>query len=164
MESVLFYMFSALAIGLITLMIFHPNPIASAMCLVGAFFGLAGLYVMLNATFVAVLQILVYAGAVMVLFMFVIMLLKLKKEDLAADRFTFKKIFYVIVGLVFLGFLIVSLLSVPAIPFKALPEAFGQAQSVGRLMFTTYLIPFELISILILIAILGVVLLGKRKA
>lgn len=147
---------------MVLLMIFQTNPIASAIYLVFAFFGLAGLYVLLSAPFVAVLQILVYVGAIMVLFIFVLMLLNLKKEELIYDQVTGKKIGVVLLGLFFLGFMVFHFVSIPVLPFANVAVSFGEPKGVGQLLFTHYLIPFELTSILLLVGIIGAVVLGKK--
>ncbi len=148
---------------MVLLMIFQTNPIASAVYLVFGFFGLAGIYVLLSAPFVAVLQVLVYVGAIMVLFIFVLMLLNLKKEDLIYDKVTWKKIGVVLLGLFFLGFLSYYFISIPdLLPFTPVAENFGEPKAVGQYLFTNYLIPFELTSILLLVGIIGAVVLGKK--
>ena len=163
MESLLFYIFGGLTVLSIILMIFQANPVASALFLVFALFCLSALYVILSAPFIAILQVLVYAGAIMVLFIFVIMLLKLKTADLIEDRPSWGMAGIVILGLASVGFMVFYLLQVPANTFQPVSAGFGEAEGVGRIMFTKYLIPFELTSILLLISIVGVVLLGKKE-
>jgi len=162
-------LFLALAGGAITstiLVIAPPtgrNPLYAALMLVVSFFFMAGLYVMLLAHLMAVLQVLVYAGAIMVLFMFVIMLLNLSDEELGKDRWTVGKS----VGAAALGFIAVKvglILSVSADKFEKsgiYPE-FGTTDSVGDLLFRQFLFPFEMTSILLLIAVIGAVVLAKR--
>src|SRR3990167_10457734 len=161
-EVIFFYIFSTIAVGMVMLMIFQTNPVASALYLVFAFFGLAGLYVMLSAPFVAVLQVLVYAGAIMVLFIFVIMLLNIRKEELVYDKVTGRKIAVILLALFFAGFLILNFVKIPVVPFAPVEEGFGEVAPVGRLLFLKYLIPFELTSILLLVAIVGALVLGKK--
>lgn len=162
-EAIFFYAFSILTVVMVIFMIFQTNPVASVVYLVFAFFGLAGLYVLLQAPFVAVLQILVYAGAIMVLFIFVIMLLNLRKDDLYYDRITLKKIGVGVLALLFAGFLTLYFLKVPVSSFYELPQEFGSPQAVGRLLFLTYLVPFELTSILLLVAVVGAVMLARKE-
>lgn len=162
MSPLFFYIVGGLTVLSIILMIFQSNPVASALFLVFALFCLSALYVGLDAPFIAILQVLVYAGAIMVLFIFVIMLLKLKPADLIEDRPSWSMAGIVILGFASVGFMAFYLLQVPANTFQPVPAGFGEAEGVGRLMFTKYLIPFELTSILLLIAIVGVVLLGKK--
>lgn len=163
MEAALFYIFGALSVAMVIVMIVKTNPVASALCLVVAFFGLSGLYILLEAPFVAVLQILVYAGAIMVLFIFVIMFLNLTPEELKEDRVTRPRLLAgLVVFLTTLG-LAVKYLDWQSLSFQAAPEGFGEASGVGRLMFTGYLVPFEVVSILLLVAIVGVFVLGRRE-
>lgn len=162
-ESLAFYFFSGLSVASVILLIFQKNPVASALFLVLSFFGLAGLYVLLSATFVAALQILVYAGAIMVLFVFVIMLLRLKDEDLKEVKLTGTRITALILGTLFLGFLGVKVFKSPLLESPVLAENFGQAKEVGKILFTDYLIPFELISITLIVAIIGVIMLAKKE-
>ncbi|MDO8519758.1 MAG: NADH-quinone oxidoreductase subunit J [Deltaproteobacteria bacterium] len=162
MEPLLFYFFGGLTVLAIVFMIFQANPVASALFLVFALFCLSALYVILSAPFIAILQVLVYAGAIMVLFIFVIMLLKLTPADLVEDRPSWGMGWIVLLGIGSVAFMAYYLLQIPANPFQPAPPHFGEAEGVGRLMFTKYLIPFELTSLLLLIAIVGVVLLGKK--
>lgn len=161
-SPIFFYIFGGLAILMVLLMILHKNPVASALFLVVALFGLSALYVLLNAPFIAVLQVLVYAGAIMVLFVFVIMLLKLREEDLVEDAISWKKLGFVFLGVGFVGILATRFLDMKALLFKEVPINFGAPHPVGELIFTKYLIPFELTSILLLVAIVGAVMLGKK--
>lgn len=162
-ESILFYFFASLALIGVVCLIMQSNPVASAICLILCFFGLSGLYVLLSATFIAILQLLVYAGAIMVLFVFVIMLLDLRKDDLVEDRVSLSLMVtaLIIFGLC-AGFVIRTLPFSPE-AFGEIPADFGQATTVGSLMFQQYLVPFELTSILLLVAMIGAVFLGKRK-
>jgi len=114
---------------------------------------------------VAILQVLVYAGAVMVLFIFVIMLLDLREEDLKSDELSWASRGFVLVVGGILSFLVYQLFTknVPAMPFQPVSADFGEAAQVGRLMFTKYLVPFELTSILLLVAMIGVLILSKRE-
>lgn len=148
---------------MVILMIFQKNPISSAVCLIGSFFSLAALYAMLDAHFVAVLQILVYAGAIMVLFIFVIMLLNLQKGELTIDKLNLPRMSVFIIGGGLFVFLSFMFRKIPSVPFKQVPENFGTAQSVGKIMFSEYVIPFEVIGILLLVGIVGAVLMGRRE-
>lgn len=163
MEAIFFYSFAALAIGMVLLMIFQENPVASAVCLVTSFFGLAGLYALLQAHFIAVLQILVYAGAIMVLFIFVIMLLNLRDEDIGIERLTPVKIAAIVIGLFSAGFFAYLFLKIPKVSFNQVSADFGTAKPLGQLMFSDYIIPFELIGLLLLVGIVGAILLGRRE-
>lgn len=163
-EAFFFYAFAGTAILMTLLVILLNNPVASALSLVMAFFCLSGLYILLEAPFVAVMQILVYAGAIMVLFVFVIMLLKLRPEDLLQDKVTWGKAGVVLIGVPFAGFLISKFLTLPVEAFRTIPDNFGAPKEVGKLLFTKYLIPFELVSVLLLVAIIGVIVLAGRDS
>lgn len=163
MSPLFFYLFGGLSVGMVLLMVFQTNPIASAMCLVAALFGLAGVYILLAAPFVGMLQVLVYAGAIMVLFIFVIMLLKLERSDLESDQVNLKKVLMGVGALVLAFFLSAQVTVFSAKPFGDPGADFGAPKAVGDLLFQKYLVPFELISFLILASILGVVLLASRK-
>jgi NADH-quinone oxidoreductase subunit J len=161
--DLLFYIFAALTLSGATLVIANPfsrSPVTSAMFLVLTLVSLSGLFVLLHAFFLAAVQILVYAGAVMVLFLFVIMLLDLPGEE--KRRVSRSATF---VGVLAVGGLaavlitsVSSSLSAPRNP--ATLEA--SAAEIGRQLFTQYLLPFELLSVLLLAAMVGVILLSKK--
>jgi len=165
MQDLLFYVFAALTLGCGFLVVANPfsrNPVTSAMFLVLAIASLAGLFVLLHAFFLAAVQVLVYAGAVIVLFLFVIMLLDLKEEQRRKI-----KMFSLITGVisvvaVFAIFVDVILRSdLSRRPSVATVE--GGTLDLGNLLFTQYLLPFEIVSILLLVAMVGVILLSKRE-
>ena len=157
----LFWVFAALALLCGALVILSRNPVASAMFLVLTIASLAGLFVLLNAFFLAAIQILVYAGAVMVLFLFVIMLLDLKVEQRRKI-----KAFGLIGGLVSVGAIIAiflkTLFSTKPGAGLAAPTAVGDTTQLGKLLFSEYLLPFEIVSVLLLVAMVGVILLSKK--
>ncbi len=146
------------------------NPVHSALFMVVVFFMMAALFVMLRAEFLAAAQILVYAGAIMVLFLFVIMLLRLQPEELRnTGRQGYQRFFGVILGVV----LVIQIaLTVKGGLFKGImgsftPEAVkgfgGNTEAVAAVMFTDYLFPFELTSAILLMAIVGAVVLTKKE-
>ena len=163
MEDILFYIFSFLTLVCGFLVIANPfsrNPVTSAMFLVLTIVSLAGLFVLLHAFVLAAVQVLVYAGAVMVLFLFVIMLLDIKAEEQRRIKLLG------VVGGVFsaaaiLGIFLWSFLNSPVEVMES-PSLEGGTVALGRLLFTQYLLPFEIISVLLLVAIVGVVLLSKK--
>jgi NADH-quinone oxidoreductase subunit J len=164
MESLLFYVFSGLAVVCALLVVANPfsrNPVTSAMFLVLAIGSLAGLFVLLHAFFLAAVQVLVYAGAVMVLFLFVIMLLNLKDEQARPLPKA-----ALVVALLVAGALLTLLLRIfdQAAPMAALPgaEVEGGTRELGSLLFKQYLLPFEAVSVLLLVGMVGVVLLSRR--
>lgn len=163
LPDILFYVFAALTLLCGVLVIANPfsrNPVTSAMFLVLTIISMAGLFVLLHAFFLAAVQIIVYAGAVMVLFLFVIMLLDLKEE---ARRKV--KIYGLVGGLVSAGAIALiflgSLKSLP--PAGAAPTTEGDTNALGMLLYTNYTLPFEVVSVLLLVAMVGVILLSKKK-
>jgi NADH-quinone oxidoreductase subunit J len=159
MHDQLFWFFSIAMLLSGVLVVLGRNPIASALFLVLAMVFMAGLFVLLEAYFLAIIQILVYAGAVIVLFLFVIMLLDLKVENVRQ----FKR-FGVVGALVVTGALAWKLASVAmTIPAANAPAVPGTTEAMGKLLFTQYLLPFEVTSVLLLIAMVGVVLLSRKE-
>jgi len=163
MEPYTFYTLSTITVLAILFMIFQRNPISSAVFLVLSFFSLAGLYAALSAHFVAVLQILVYAGAIMVLFIFVIMLLNLRSEELTNDKINWPRFSILAVALGLFGFLAYHFNKIPKVSFPKVDSYFGTAEEIGEIIFSKYVIPFELIGLLLLVGIVGAVLLGRQE-
>src|SRR5689334_22083065 len=166
MQDALFYFFAAPTLICALMVIGNPfsrNPVTSAMFLVLTIASLAGLFVLLHAFFLAAVQVLVYAGAVMVLFLFVIMLLDLKAEEREKVKGITLAAGLVAVGAI-LAIFLVSLLpqNSPLNPDKA-PNLEGGTIELVKLLFTQYLLPFEIVSVLLLVAMVGVVLLSKRE-
>lgn len=164
METALFYLFACLTL-LCGLMVvanpFSKSPVTSALFLVLTILSLAGLFVLLNAFFLAAVQVLVYAGAVMVLFLFVIMLLDLEEEEGRQI-----KLLGSVTGGVAAGALCALLLRTVwsrrhnvGLP----PELQGSTENLGTLLFTQYLLPFEIVSIILLVAMVGVILLSRKE-
>jgi len=164
MTDVLFYLFAALAVVsgfLVVLNPFSRNPVTSALFLVVTIMALAGLFVLLHAFFLAAVQVLVYAGAVMVLFLFVIMMLDLKEEQRRSLGFLRLGIALVVAS----GFLILFLRHVPALNAleKTGPAPVdGSTPALGKMLLAGYLLPFELVSVLLLVAMVGVIVLTKK--
>jgi NADH-quinone oxidoreductase subunit J len=169
-HAVAFYVLSAAAIASAFLMLTQKNPVASVLWLVLCFVGLAGLFVLLQAYFIAVVQILVYAGAIMVLFLFVIMLLDLRAEEIKAMALPRVPFVGLAAAVLFLGAMVAVV--------RASDPWFGQPMSeylldrsslgdsvkaVGLPLFSQWLLPFEVTSVLLLAAIIGAVALTKRK-
>ncbi len=168
LEAVIFYVFALAAVVLGIIVVTRRNPIASAIALVGTFFFLAGMYAMLDAHFVAVIQLLVYAGAIMVLFIFVMMLLNLREmgEGMVADiaGATTRGILGLsAVGLVGIG-IYVGLQGVAGRKLGVAAEGTGTIEAVGRALFGgSYLLPFEIASALLTVAMIGAVVIAKRE-
>ncbi|MBI5397303.1 MAG: NADH-quinone oxidoreductase subunit J [Verrucomicrobia bacterium] len=158
MHDQLFWFFSIAMLLSGLLVILSRNPVNSAMFLVLAMFFMAGLFVVLEAYFLAIIQVLVYAGAVMVLFLFVIMFLDLKSEQ----RRRFRILSFGGGIVVAAAFLVKVHDVVEDMPLVAAKGVVGTTEAVGRLLFTHYLLPFEVTSVLLLVAMIGVVLLSKR--
>jgi len=163
MELALFLLLASITSISSLLVIILKNPIASAISLVVCFLSVAGIYALLDAHFIAVIQIMVYAGAIMVLFLFVIMMLNLSEAELGKRKITVLKVIGVVaVGYILLkGFSILRIASVAKVS-SILAQGFGTTEVVGKSLFTDYLLPFELTSLVLLVAIIGVVLLARR--
>lgn len=161
--DILFYVFAALTLICGLLVIANPfslNPVTSAMFLVLTIASLAGLFVLLHAFFLAAVQVLVYAGAVMVLFLFVIMLLDLKAEE----RRKIKKIGLGagVLTVLAIGWLFFQALAKTTFAAPSAKKLEGSTDVLGRVLFNQYLLPFEIVSVLLLVAMVGVVLLSKK--
>lgn len=139
------------------------NPVNAAMSLVATFFFLAGIYVLLVAHLVAFLQILVYAGAIMVVFLFVIMLLQLHNQDLKEPSLKAMQYAGMAGGTGVLVTITLAIMSAGDQHWKTVPENFGTVKAVGKLLFTQYLLPFEATSLLLLVAIVGAVVVAKQR-
>jgi NADH-quinone oxidoreductase subunit J len=164
MNPFLFWFFAFLMLVFGAAVVLNRNPIASALSLVISFMGLSALFMSLDAFFIGIIQVLVYAGAVMVLFLFIIMLL-----DLRADQL--RKINYLAVAggsavaiVFFLQiYFVVRQLSAARQPFPALAAKTDDVHNIGALLFTNFNLPFQIIGVLVLVATIGVVVLSKRE-
>ena len=170
MTLVAFWAFAGVAIASALLCITRRSPVASALWLVNTLFNLAAIYVLLDAHFIAAVQVLVYAGAIMVLFLFVIMLLNLGRAGPTDIRGARGKLVAGVAGLVLAAELIVLRLAAPPgdlqLPAGAVAQtvaAAGAVRAVGQPLFQSYLVPFEITSVLLLAAIVGAVVLAKRR-
>ncbi len=173
LNTVLFYVFGALAVGASLAVIGQRNPIYSVLLLIASFAALSGLYILLDAPFAAVTQIIVYAGAIMVLFLFVVMLLNVPREDAAEwDRShplnkPGARRLGGALAVLLLGELVWAVWRVSAVPDVGLnsinPGQVSSVAAIGRSIFTDYAFPFEVTSILILAAMVGAVILARRE-
>jgi NADH-quinone oxidoreductase subunit J len=166
MESLIFYLLSAITLLSAICVVFLRRPMHNVLFMIIAMIGLAGLFILLHAEFIGMVQLVVYAGAVMVLFLFVIMLLNLDQIRLPIDPREARTWIGVGTALVLMVVLFPILRSV--VPSSApAPEA-GQTvsntQAIARELFTTYLLPFEIASVLLLAAIIGTVLLARKRS
>lgn len=159
----LFYVFGALCvISALAMVLSVRNTVAGAMWLVVTMIAMAGIYVLLEAHFVAVLQIMVYAGAILVLFLFVVMLLNLRADAFAAPRSRALKL---LAGVLAAAVLVGFLRTLPgALPNVAeIPADFGSYRGVGLSLYRTYVVAFEVASFVLLAAVVGAVVLAKRR-
>ena len=161
-ELAFFYAFTTVMFVAALAVVVSRQPIYSVLALLVVMGCLACLFVMLGAYFVAALQLLLYAGAVLVLFLFVIMLLNLASDSLARMRLFTLRTAGTIVALTFLFSLFRILTAKGAVALGATPPAESTVEAVGQLLFTKYLLPFELTSFLILAAIIGAVTLARQ--
>lgn len=164
--QIIFFILSAMILVSAALVAFRPRPVESAMWLILNFFLTAGLYVLLGAHFVAVIQVLVYAGAIMVLFVFVILLLNLDPRELGEEQKMSWGSLVLFVG--FLTFLLLALRVATPELLKPLPplvekSTFGSVEDISRKLLTEYVWGFELAGVILLLALIGVGLLAYRK-
>jgi NADH-quinone oxidoreductase subunit J len=158
----------ATAVGVVV----FNNPVRSAICLVANFFTLAFIYFSLGAEMLGITQVIVYTGAIMVLFLFVIMLLNLSSDEaIEKGKFDFKPVLGVMLGFGLIG-LIASQLLLPYLKVTqtiapdrdaANPIGWGAPQAIGKTLFTGYVWPFEIVSILLMVGIVGAILLARRR-
>jgi NADH-quinone oxidoreductase subunit J len=171
-EQLVFYLFAAVSVLGALLVIGQKNPIYSVLSLIFSFFGLSGLYVLLEAPFVAVVQIIIYAGAIMVLFLFVVMLLNVPREDAAEwDRaHPLHRPWPMRIGALFALLLVAqlgwALSRTPGITAGVGLQSTGISGvgELGRVLFTDYMFAFEVTSILIIAAMVGAVVLARRRS
>ena len=179
MSLIIFFILAIIAVAAAVMVISTKSPVSSALFLVLVMCSLAGLFVLLGAIFLAAMQVIVYAGAIMVLFLFVIMLLNLRRDELGHDPHRIQK---------YLGYALVAILLIQGIVIvswamkdyssglKTIPEAaatgiidstkvidYSSAYQVAQTLFTRYAYPFEITSILLLAAIIGAVVIARKK-
>jgi NADH-quinone oxidoreductase subunit J len=162
-----FAYFAGMIIVLSILVVTRKNPVHSVMWMLVLFVHIAALYLFLNAEFLAAIQIIVYAGAILVLFLFVIMLLNLRKEE-TERKFQRQWPIGVIIGVVFIAFLVMILGEITVVPRLGkysveFIQSEGSLMTIGKILYTEYLLPFEIASLILLVAIIGAVLLAKKK-
>lgn len=164
LELVLFILLAVMAVGAALALITARNPIASAMAMVTHFLALAGLYLTLHAQFMAAIQVLVYAGAIMVLVVFVIMLLNLGSEDSLRERFSSREGLGILSALFIGGGVIYAVMQsvFGARPVDERLTSTGTIDAIGKALFSDYVFPFEMVSLVLLAAVVGAVVLTKR--
>jgi len=163
MDQFLFFLVAFLAVSSAVYFVFAKNPLYAILSLIVTMFSIAGMYILLNAQFLAIIQIIVYAGAIMVLFLYILMMLNLNKQDESKKNNTLK-----FVGVFTAGLLLIGVLGVfrgvqeNHVVVENVDKGVGLTKNLGRLLFNEYVLPFELASILILAGIVGAVLIGKK--
>ena len=167
MELLIFYPLAGFCVVMALGVIFNNSPVGSAISLIGMMLGLAGIFVLQQAHFIAIVQIIIYAGAIMVLFMFVIMLLNLKQGENEGWASRGKNLpLSILTGFLAVGILYkitMVLFSVDMDTPASLPDSFGTVAVIGETLFTDFVLPFEVASILLLLAMVGAVVLAKSK-
>lgn len=167
LPQLFFLYFATVIVVTSVLVITRKNPVYSVLWMLLLFIHIAAVYLFLNAEFLAVIQIIIYAGAILVLFLFVIMLLNLKKEELQ-KRFQTGWPLGILIGAFFIALLISILGKITVLPphgpysIEAIQRE-GSIMTVGRVLYTEYLFPFEIVSVILLVAIIGAVILAKKK-
>lgn len=163
-QQYFFFLFAAVAVGSALEVVMQRNPLYSAIALIFTFAALAANYILLKAQFIAAIQIIVYAGAIIVLFVFVIMLLNVKSEESRLDRYSSLAwiVWPAIIVLVAAAFLMVKTSKLEALTESPASARVGTVETIGTGLFTTYLLPFEAASVLIMMAIVGAFVLAQR--
>ncbi len=167
METVIFGIFAALALGSALVVVTHKSPIYSTLALVLTLFAVAVLFVLLGAPFVGVLQVLVYAGAIVVLFLFVIMLLNVQKEEASHVGLGGQLWAAVIGAVVFAGMLVLAFWRAGVLWAKGIQPLTPESVSLKGLateLFGTYLLPFEIVGLLLLVAVIGATVAARKPA
>ncbi len=166
MPTWLFLILAAVAVAGAAVVVLHRNPVKSALSLIVVMFTLAVLYLGLSASFLAIIQIMVYAGAVMVLFLFVLFLLNVGVESPFSTRLSRRLtagLVGILMGLTLAGAVLVRGTTAASGRAPAVAEDFGSIEATGELLFTRYLLPFELLGVLLLVAIVGAVIAARPR-
>jgi NADH-quinone oxidoreductase subunit J len=162
-EKVAFFVFAVPLVVTAIGVLWARSPVYAAMNLVAAFFFMAAIYVLLSAHLIAFMQILVYAGAVMVLFLFVIMLLNLGDEHVGTERKKAMQYLGLLGAVALASVLVAAIARVSDAGMRAVDASFGTVKAVGAVLFTEYLLPFEATSLVLLVAIVGAVVVAKER-
>lgn len=167
--SVFFYFLAAVTTAGAVAVVAFPNPLYSVLALVLTFLGLAGLYLSLHAQFIAIVQVIIYASAIMMLFLFVVMLIQLGREERRELRLPAQKLLGAAAGLAIFSVLLKVFLSAPLLTGKKgrFPvervEALGNTQVIGNLLLTDYVLPFQAMGVLLFVGVVGAVVLARRR-
>jgi len=167
LPQILFAYFAIAMTGLSLLVVTRRNPVHSVLLMLVLFVHMAGLYLLLNAEFLAAIQIIVYAGAIMVLFLFVVMLLNLRSEETVAkyqQQWPISAAIAVVLA-VFLVMIVGKITVLPPLGKYSIEamQSEGSLMTIGKVLYTEYLLPFEIASIILLVAIIGAVVLAKKR-
>ncbi|MEL1246200.1 NADH-quinone oxidoreductase subunit J [Flavobacterium sp. DGU11] len=163
MITTLFYILSAITLATAFLTIFSKNPIHSAIYLVLCFFSIAGHYLMFNAQFLAIVHIIVYSGAIMILMLFTIMLMNLNKED-EKNKSVLTRIAAVIAFCLVAFVLLATFVKAqPQLEYTTSGKDFQSIRILGQVLLNEYMVPFEFASVLLLVSMIGAVLLSKKE-
>ena len=160
--QILFWVLTAVALGCALGVIFSRNPINSVICLILTFFSISGHYILMNAQFLAIVNIIVYAGAIMVLFLFVIMLMNLN-ADSEPQKSALVRIAGALAGGVLFVVILAALRDATLRPMEPGTTDIGLIRNLGRVLFTDYVLPFEISSVLFLSAMIGAIVIGKKE-
>ena len=162
-QAIFFYGFAASAVAMALLVVSARNPVYSAMALIGCLLSVASIFALQSAHLLALLQVLVYAGAIMVLILFVLMLLNLSPQELGERRVTVRRVAGAYLVGVVGTILMIRFSKHHWAPPSELDPDFGTIEAVGTVLYTKYLLPFEMVSLLLLAAIIGAVVLTRKE-
>ena len=160
-QELLFWGLSIMAVGCALGVILSRNPISSVLFLILTFFAISGHYILLNAQFLAIVNIIVYAGAIMVLFLFVIMLMNLN-ADVEPQKSRLLQLAGVLSGGVLFLVILAALRTATMVPLENSSTDIGLIKNLGKVLFTEYVLPFEISSVLFLSAMIGAIVIGKK--
>ncbi|MEM6634185.1 MAG: NADH-quinone oxidoreductase subunit J [Bacteroidota bacterium] len=168
LQTILFWIFAVLGLAGGMGLLVNKNPVYAALSLILNFFSIAGLYLSLSAEFLAAIQILVYAGAIMVLFLFVIMLLNLQDESGVLKFDAYRGLAFIL-GIAFIAEMLIA---VQGVAFNAAnepisisgPFEYGKVEPIGRALMTDYLFPFEIISVILIAALMGAIVIARKHS
>ncbi len=161
-ETIVFLLFALLAVASSLVVVMHRNPVYSTMSLVVTLFSVAVLFVLLGAPFIAAIQILVYTGAIVVLFLFVVMLLNITREESAGSQQKVQMGGALLGALLFGGMLALFFWSAPMDPTPAITEELVSMKGLAREMFGDFLLPFEIVGMLLLVAVIGATVVARK--
>jgi NADH-quinone oxidoreductase subunit J len=162
--QILFWFLSALAVGSAIMVVASKSPVHSILYLIITFFAISGHYVLLNAQFLAIVNIIVYAGAIMVLFLFVVMLMNLNAETEPPQKSKYLLYGGVVAGASLMLVLVAAIKQTALLPVQVKTGDIGLIKNLGHTLFTDFVFPFEISSVLFLSAMIGAVVISKREA